>query len=62
MDAWGIGYEQLKEINPRLIFASITPMTFGAQERFAMPDYDSIMQADQDSVCNRGDSAEGKNA
>ena len=24
MDDWGIGYEELKEINPRLIFASIT--------------------------------------
>jgi crotonobetainyl-CoA:carnitine CoA-transferase CaiB-like acyl-CoA transferase len=26
MDDWGVGYEQLKEINPGLIFASIRPM------------------------------------
>jgi len=46
MDAWGIGYEQLKEINPRLIFASITPFgQFGPKSKDAMPDYDNIMQA-----------------
>jgi len=46
MDAWGLGYEQLKEINPRLIFASITPFgQFGPKSRTSMPDYDNIMQA-----------------
>ena len=46
MDAWGVGYEQLKEINPRLIFASITPFgQFGPKSGSHMPDYDNIMQA-----------------
>jgi crotonobetainyl-CoA:carnitine CoA-transferase CaiB-like acyl-CoA transferase len=46
MDAWGLGYEQLKEINPRLIFASITPFgQFGPKSQDSMPDYDSIIQA-----------------
>ena len=46
MDAWGIGYEQLKEINPRLIFASITANgQFGPLSRSRMPDYDNIAQA-----------------
>jgi crotonobetainyl-CoA:carnitine CoA-transferase CaiB-like acyl-CoA transferase len=46
MDAWGIGYEQLKEINPKLIFASITPFgQFGPKSHMGMPDYDSIIQA-----------------
>jgi crotonobetainyl-CoA:carnitine CoA-transferase CaiB-like acyl-CoA transferase len=46
MDDWGIGYEQLKEINPRLIFASITAYgQFGPMSRSRMPDYDNIAQA-----------------
>lgn len=46
MDAWGIGYEMLKEINPRLIFASITTNgQFGPLSRRWMPDYDNIIQA-----------------
>ena len=46
MDEWGIGYEQLKEINPRLIFASITANgQFGPLSRSRMPDYDNIAQA-----------------
>jgi CoA:oxalate CoA-transferase len=46
MDAWGLGYEQLKEINPRLIFASITPFgQFGTKSQNSMPDYDNIIQA-----------------
>jgi crotonobetainyl-CoA:carnitine CoA-transferase CaiB-like acyl-CoA transferase len=46
MDEWGIGYEQLKEINPRLIFASITAYgQFGPMSRRRMPDYDNIAQA-----------------
>lgn len=46
MDDWGIGYEQLGEINPRLIFASITGYgQFGSMSRSRMPDYDNITQA-----------------
>lgn len=44
MDNWGIGYESLREINPRLIFASITGFgQFGPYaERVA---FDAIAQA-----------------
>ena len=46
MDDWGIGYEDLKKINPRLIFASITPHgQFGPKSKSRMPDYDNITQA-----------------
>jgi crotonobetainyl-CoA:carnitine CoA-transferase CaiB-like acyl-CoA transferase len=46
MDKWGIGYEKLKEINPRLIFASITPFgQFGPKSQSTMSDYDNIIQA-----------------
>lgn len=46
MDEWGIGYEQLRQINPRLIFASITSHgQFGPRSRSRMPDYDNIAQA-----------------
>jgi CoA:oxalate CoA-transferase len=46
MDDWGIGYEQLKETNPRLIFASITAYgQFGPMSRSRIPDYDNIAQA-----------------
>jgi len=46
MDAWGIGYEQLKAVNPRLIFASITPFgQFGPKSNIRMTDYDNIIQA-----------------
>jgi crotonobetainyl-CoA:carnitine CoA-transferase CaiB-like acyl-CoA transferase len=46
MDYRGIGYEQLKEINPRLIFASITGHgQFGSMSQRQMPDYDNIAQA-----------------
>ncbi len=46
MDDWGLGYEQLKEINPRLIFASITAYgQFGPMSRSRKPDYDNIAQA-----------------
>ena len=46
MDSWGIGYEKLKEINPRLIFASISPFgQFGPKSQSTMSDYDNIIQA-----------------
>jgi crotonobetainyl-CoA:carnitine CoA-transferase CaiB-like acyl-CoA transferase len=46
MDDWGIGYERLKQINPGLIFASITAFgQFGPLSGSRMPDYDNIIQA-----------------
>jgi CoA:oxalate CoA-transferase len=46
MDGWGIGYEQLKEISPKLIFASITAYgQFGPMSQSRIPDYDNIAQA-----------------
>lgn len=46
MDDWGIGYEDLKAINPKLIFASITALgNFGPMSKSRMPDYDNIAQA-----------------
>jgi crotonobetainyl-CoA:carnitine CoA-transferase CaiB-like acyl-CoA transferase len=46
MDGWGIGYEDLKEINPRLIFASITAYGgFGPQSGRRVADYDNVAQA-----------------
>jgi crotonobetainyl-CoA:carnitine CoA-transferase CaiB-like acyl-CoA transferase len=46
MDKWGVGYETLKQINPKLIFASISPFgQFGPKSQDKMPDYDNIMQA-----------------
>jgi CoA:oxalate CoA-transferase len=46
MDEWGVGYEVLKEINPRLIFASITTHgQFGPMSGSWMPDYDNIIQS-----------------
>ena len=46
MENWGIGYEQLKGINPGLIFASITPFgQFGPMKKSRMPDYDNVTQA-----------------
>ncbi len=46
MDQWGLGYETLKKINPRLIFASITPFgQFGPKSKSTMSDYDNIIQA-----------------
>ena len=46
MGDWGIGYEDLRKINPRLIFASITAFgNFGPMSKSRMPDYDNIAQA-----------------
>ena len=46
MDDWGLGYQDLKQINPRLIFASITAFgNFGPMSKSRMPDYDNIGQA-----------------
>jgi crotonobetainyl-CoA:carnitine CoA-transferase CaiB-like acyl-CoA transferase len=46
MDRWGLGYERLKHLNPKLIFASITPFgQFGVRSQGKMSDYDNIIQA-----------------
>jgi crotonobetainyl-CoA:carnitine CoA-transferase CaiB-like acyl-CoA transferase len=46
MDDWGIGYERLKENNPKLIFASISAYGgFGPMSKSKMADYDNIAQA-----------------
>lgn len=46
MDEWGIGFEQLKQVNQRLIFASITPFgQFGPMSQSHQPDYDNVVQA-----------------
>jgi crotonobetainyl-CoA:carnitine CoA-transferase CaiB-like acyl-CoA transferase len=46
MQDWGLGYEVLRQINPRMIFASLTAYgQFGPMSRSRMPDYDNIAQA-----------------
>jgi len=56
MDEWGLGYEALKEINPRLIFASITTHgQFGPMSQKWLPDYDNIIQARSASQYDSGE-------
>ncbi len=46
MDAWGIGYEELRKINPRLIFTSISGYgQFGPESGRKQYDYDNVAQA-----------------
>ena len=46
MDEWGIGYEELSKLNPRLIFASISPFgQFGPESNRKQFDYDNVAQA-----------------
>ena len=46
MDAWGLGYEELSKINPRLIMCSITGFgQFGPESGRAQYDYDNVSQA-----------------
>jgi len=46
MDAWGLGYEELEKINPRLIYASITGYgQFGPESGRNQYDYDNVAQA-----------------
>jgi crotonobetainyl-CoA:carnitine CoA-transferase CaiB-like acyl-CoA transferase len=46
MDDWGIGYQELKRVNPRLVFASITAYgQFGPMSHSQMHDWDNIIQA-----------------
>ncbi len=46
MDVWGIGYDELCKINPRLIFASLTAFgQFGPESGRSQYDYDNVSQA-----------------
>jgi CoA:oxalate CoA-transferase len=46
VDDWGVGYEELRKINPRLIFASITAYgQFGPMSHSRTQDWDNIIQA-----------------
>jgi CoA:oxalate CoA-transferase len=56
MDGWGVGYEELSKINPRLIFASITAHgQFGPMSLSPMADYDNIIQARSASQYDTGE-------
>ncbi len=45
-DAWGIGYRQLSELNPRLIYAAFSTYgQFGPKAATPIPDYDITDQA-----------------
>lgn len=43
LDRFGLGYEQLRELNPRLIYCSITG--FGSAAGASLPGYDFLVQA-----------------
>ncbi len=46
MDDWGIGYQELSKINPRLIYTSITGYgQFGPESDRKQYDYDNVAQA-----------------
>jgi crotonobetainyl-CoA:carnitine CoA-transferase CaiB-like acyl-CoA transferase len=46
MEAWGIGYEELSQFNPRLIYASISAFgQFGPESGRQQYDYDNVSQA-----------------
>jgi crotonobetainyl-CoA:carnitine CoA-transferase CaiB-like acyl-CoA transferase len=46
MDEWGIGYEELGKLNPRLIFASLSAYgQFGPESGRKQYDYDNVAQA-----------------
>jgi CoA:oxalate CoA-transferase len=58
MDSWGIGYRQLSEINPGLIYIAISPYgQFGskAMEFANVPDSDITAQAASGAAANIGD-------
>ena len=46
MDAWGLGYDVLSQLNPRLLYASITLHgQFGPESEWKQYDYDNVSQA-----------------
>jgi len=58
MDAWGIGYRQLSEINPSLVYIAISPYgQYGkkTQEMINIPDSDITAQAAAGVAANIGD-------
>jgi crotonobetainyl-CoA:carnitine CoA-transferase CaiB-like acyl-CoA transferase len=58
MDAWGIGYRQLSEINPSLVYIAISPYgQYGekAREMVDVPDSDITAQAASGVPANIGD-------
>ncbi|HOJ52650.1 MAG TPA: CoA transferase [Syntrophales bacterium] len=58
MDAWGIGYRQLREINPRLVYIAITPYghyTRKAQEAAKVPWTDLTSQSESGLTALIGD-------
>lgn len=58
MDEWGIGYRQLSEINPGLVYIAISPYgQYGkkAQEMLDIPDSDITGQAVSGTPANIGD-------
>ncbi len=60
MDAWGIGYRQLKEKNPGLIYVAVTPYgnyTDKAKELANIPDSDITSQAGSGLPAQVGDPA-----
>ncbi len=60
MDAWGIGYRQLSELNPGLVYIAISSYgQYGkkAQEMIDVPDSDITAQAVSGAAANIGDVA-----
>ncbi|MBN1381550.1 MAG: CoA transferase [Deltaproteobacteria bacterium] len=58
MDAWGIGYRQLSEQNPGLVYIAITAYgqyTEKAKKFVRMPDVDIVSQAGSGLAANMGD-------
>jgi CoA:oxalate CoA-transferase len=58
MDSWGIGYRQLRQINPSLVYLAITPYgqyTDKAKQFARMPDADITSQAGSGLPAEMGD-------
>ena len=61
MDGWGIGYRQLREINPRLIYAALnTYGQFGRQARNGRPSSEITNQAYSGLVQINGEPEHGE--
>lgn len=56
MDAWGLGYRQLGQLNPRLIYVAVSTYgQFGPRAAAAIPDYDVVDQALSGVVATTGE-------